>query len=446
MTNKRLRVLFAINNLQVGGAEMLTYELLRRINRQQFDVELACMREAGELGERLAGEVPIHANLLRGKYDVRVLWRLTKILRRGKFDAIITVGAGDRMFWGRLAAMIARTPVIVSALHSTGWPDVVNRPNRWLTPWTTAFVGCAAPHGRYMVEQEKFPAERVYWIPNGVDTKKFTPSNSKNELRASLNIPTNAKLVGIVAQLRPEKNHELFLQMAAQVKQTRTDVHFLLIGHGPRSAELQSIAEKLNIADRVHFLGARSDVPTLLPLLDLFVLCSKIEANPVSILEAQASGVPVIATRVGSIPETVLHGKTGYLVTPGDATELGQRVLELLNNDGLRNRMSEAARENVVQKWSLERMVGGYEELLADLYAKHKNKPVTVGEKSYHPATATVSNENDAGHCSNNITALNYSADQFVDPLQNMANDYSLCEMKRRESTSASLMTMRMLF
>jgi hypothetical protein len=108
--------------------------------------------------------------------------------------------------------------------------------------------------------------------------------------------------------------------------------------------------------------------------------------------------------------------------------------------------MSEAARENVVQKWSLERMVGGYEDLLTDLYAQHENKPVTVGEKSYHPATVRLVNESETNRCSNDLTALNYSADQFIDPLQNVAKDFSLCEMKRRESTTASLMTMRMLF
>ncbi len=94
-----LRVLFAINNLEVGGAEMLTYELVRRIDRSRFAAEVACMREAGELGRRLRDDIPVHANLLANKFDLRVLWKLTRLLTRGRFDAIVTVGAGDRMFW-----------------------------------------------------------------------------------------------------------------------------------------------------------------------------------------------------------------------------------------------------------------------------------------------------------------------------------------------------------
>ncbi|MDX1961800.1 MAG: glycosyltransferase [Pirellulales bacterium] len=365
-----LRVLFAINNLQVGGAEMLTYELLRRLDREHFAPELACMREAGLLGEKLATEIPVHTHLLAHKLDLRILWKLTGLLRRGKFDAIVTVGAGDRMFYGRIAARLAGTPVVVSALHSTGWPDIIHRPNRWLTPWTDAFVGCAAPHARYLTDVEQFPPAKVHWIPNGVDTQKFCPRNVPAELRASLQLPPDAPLVGIVAQLRPEKNHELFLHVARAVVQQVPETHFLLIGSGPKLAELQSLAAKLGIASQVRFLGARNDVPQLLPLLDIFVLCSKIEANPVSILEAQACGVPVVATRVGSIPETVLHEQTGLLATPESGKELTQGIVRLLMEPALRASYGAAARANVVANWSLERMVCGYEELLSRLYGE----------------------------------------------------------------------------
>jgi len=365
-----LRVLFAINNLQVGGAEMLTFELLRRLDRERFAPELACMREAGTLGEILAETVPVHTHLSAHKFDLRVLYKLTRLLRQGRFDALVTVGAGDRMFWGRLAAALARTPVIVSALHSTGWPDAINRPNRWLTPLTNAFVGCAAPHARYLIEVEKLPPERVHWIPNGVDTQKFCPRTPPADLRARLGLRPDSRLVGITAQLRPEKNHELFLAMAALILRSRPEVEFVLIGHGPRLDELTAMARDLGIAGNVHFLGARSDVPQILPLLDVFVLCSKIEANPVSILEAQACGVPVVATRVGSIPETVIDGKTGLLASPGSAAELAAGVLRLLNDEPTRAKLGAAARENVLHNWSLDRMVCGYEELLTRLYAE----------------------------------------------------------------------------
>lgn len=363
-----LRVLFAINNLDVGGAEMLTYELVRRLDRSRFAAEVACMREAGELGRRLRDDISVHANMLAGKYDVRVLWKLTRLLRRGRFDAIVTVGAGDRMFWGRLAAGLARTPVVISALHSTGWPDVVGRLNRMLTPLSSAFVGCAEPHATYLREVERFPAERVHWIPNGVDTIKFQPTARNEKLREELCLPPRKKIVGLVAQLRPEKNHELFLETAALVLRTEPQTQFVLVGHGPRRDDLEALAARLGIAKNIHFLGARRDVPELLRLFDVFCLTSKIEANPVSILEAQASGVPVVATRVGSIPQTVIPGETGYLAESGNAAELSTHVLRLLQDETHRQQIGAQARANVIQHWSLERMVTGYEELIERLY------------------------------------------------------------------------------
>lgn len=363
-----LRVLFAINNLEVGGAEMLTFELVRRLDRSRFAAEVACMREAGELGRRLAHEIPVHANLLAAKYDVRVLWKLTRLLRRGRFDAIVTVGAGDRMFWGRLAAGLARTPVVISALHSTGWPDVVGHLNRLLTPLSSAFVGCAEPHAEYLREVEHFPAERVHWIPNGVDVARFQPAPKNERLLAELGIPARKKIVGLVAQLRPEKNHELFLETAALVLRSEPQTQFVLIGHGPRRDDLEALAVRLGIAKNVHFLGARRDIPELLRLFDIFCLTSKIEANPVSILEAQATSVPVVATRVGSIPQTVIPGVTGYLAESGNSAELSTHLLRLLQDECHRQQVGAQARANVIQHWSLERMVEGYQSLIEQLY------------------------------------------------------------------------------
>jgi len=363
-----LRVMFMINDMTVGGAEMLSYQIIRRLDRARFAPELCCMRKLGELGERLRDEVPVFSHLLNHKYDVRVLYRLTTLLRRRQIDAVVTVGAGDRMFWGRLAAWRAGVPVVIAAIHSTGWPDRIGRLNRLLTPLTDAFIGVAAPHGRYLVEEEGFPADRVHVIPNGVDVDRFQPCNRDLALLERLGIPHDAKIVGLVAVLRPEKDHELFLQAAASIRRRVSNVHFVLIGEGPQREPLARLTAELGLSEVVHFLGSRSDVPELLPLFDVFALTSKIEASPVSILEAQACGVPVVATRVGSIPDSVLDGETGLLVSPGAAEEVAAAAIRILQSPELAVALGTAARAHVVSHHSLDRTVCGYEDLIARVY------------------------------------------------------------------------------
>ncbi|HZZ30051.1 MAG TPA: glycosyltransferase [Pirellulales bacterium] len=382
--SRPLRVMFCNTSLHVGGAETLLFNLLQRLDRSRFAPELCCLKELGEVGEELAQNIPVHAHLLRNKFDVRILGRLTRLLREREIDAVVTVGGGDKMFWGRLAAWRSGVPVIVSALHSTGWPDGINWLNRRLTPLNDAFVAVAANHARHLVERERLPSHRVYLIPNGVDTNAFRPQPSNAILRQQLNIPASAPVVGIVAVLRPEKNHEMFLRVAAAVRRQMPEAHFLVIGDGPRRVELESLSVQLGLSEHVHFLGKRPDVPELLNLLEAFVLTSHNEANPVSILEALATAKPVVATKVGSVPETVLDKICGFLVNPGDELAMTNRVLELLLNPAKARGLGVAGRRHVIEHWSLDRMVAGYEELLLRLYF-HKSRGLALQDKQFAP-------------------------------------------------------------
>ena len=364
-----LRVMFFLTSMPVGGAETLLVNLIRGLDRERFAPELCCLKTLGPLGEQIAGEIPAFSGYINHKFDVRVLSRLTKLLKQRRIDAVVTVGAGDKMFWGRLAAWRAGVPVVLSAIHSTGWPDGIGRLNRRLTRITDGFIGVAAPHGRHLREVEGFPANKVFVIPNGVDTQRFRPRSENEELRNAIGVPVNAPLAGIVAALRPEKNHDLFLRSAALVLREVPDAKFLIIGNGPERPRLESFAEELRITAAVRFLGTRSDIPELLSLLDVFMLTSHNEANPVSILEALSSGKPVVATRVGSVPETVREEVTGFLVPPNDAETMSGRVVTLLCDRLLSQRLGLAGRKLVERNGSLATMVKGYESLINAVYA-----------------------------------------------------------------------------
>lgn len=401
-TARPLRTHFVLTSMEVGGAEILLINLMRRFNPNRIQPRLICTKHLGQLGEEVAREFPTVGNLIGRKYDVRILPRIVRLLRRDRADAIVTVGAGDKMFWGRLAAKIAGVPVILSALHSTGWPDVMGRLNRSLTPWTDAFIAVAHTHQQFLQKSLRLSAQRVAMIPNGIDTDRFRPDRATRlAVRQAMKVGPETEVIGIVAALRPEKDHELFVATAAQLLVRNPQRQFWIVGDGPMRATIESAIAAVGGQQQIRLLGNRADTPQLLAAMDLFLLTSQMEAKPVSILEAQACGLPVVAPAVGSIGETVINGVTGQLVLSRSAEDFAIAVDDILSG-GRRGEYGAAARRLVCDTASIDRMVIGYEDLITDMYRRKCGTPVTselgysTGGSDSSIAVATTAS---AGEC-----------------------------------------------
>ncbi|MCC9605408.1 glycosyltransferase [Blastopirellula sp. JC732] len=381
-----LRVMFITTSMPVGGAETLLVNLIRRLDRTRFAPELCCTKERGPLGEELAREIPTFDHLLSGKYDLRVLPRMIELFRLRQIDAIVTVGAGDKMFWGRLAAYMAGVPVIASAIHSTGWPDSINWLNRRLTSITDRFIGVADPHGKHLVEVEGFPPEKVVVIRNGIDTARFRPNaEARRKLRRELQISETAPVCGIVAALRPEKDHCLFVAAAAQVLETVPEARFLIVGDGPERPAIEAKCRELGVERQVLMLGSRSDIPEVLAACDLFALTSKNEASPVSILEAMSVELPIVAPRVGSIPQAVDEGANGLLYPASDLAAVAEAMRSLLSSPDRIRQMGKSAREKAIRYGSLETMVDGYETLIESIYSAKYPESAAISPHAGYP-------------------------------------------------------------
>ncbi len=391
-SHRPLNVLFLITSMEVGGAEILLVNMMRRFDPKLVVPQVGCLKHAGELGEQIAEEFKVHEHLINGKYDALVLRRLKKLMRAEKIDAVITVGAGDKMFWGRLAARQAKVPVILSALHSTGWPDGVGRLNRMLTPITDGFIAVAQPHRDYLVCEERFPEHKVHLIPNGIDTDRFVfDAQRRDAWRQEHGIGSDDPVCGIVAALRPEKNHELFLAAADQVNQQIPNSHFLIVGDGQQRESLQEYALTLSARSNIHFVGNSHDIPGALSAMDLFALTSHNEASPVSILEAMSVTLPVVAPQVGSIDQAVIEGKTGFLFPKNDQTQCVKHWLKLLQDKDLRKTMGQAARQHVVDYGSLQTMTDGYTRLVFEIFSrKTGDNAVNVAEADPTPSSCPV--------------------------------------------------------
>jgi glycosyltransferase involved in cell wall biosynthesis len=259
--------------------------------------------------------------------------------------------------------------VICSALHSTGLPDHVERPNRLLAPLTDAFIAVAESHACYLAAREGCPADKIHVIPNGVDVERFHPRWPNRRLQEEFGLGRDGPVAGIVAALRPEKNHEMFLHVAALVHVAMPAAQFVVVGDGPERRKLEALARSLRIDPCVRFLGTRSDIPEVLSLMDVVVLSSRMEASPICLLEAMAAEKPVVATRVGSVPDLVTSGRNGYLVAAGDSRGMAAYVLALLGDRDRAATLGRAGREFVLAHGSVDRMVEGYQSLIAEIYS-----------------------------------------------------------------------------
>lgn len=379
--SRQISVLLVNTDLRVGGQEGFVVELVRRLDRSRFRPLVACLREPGALGPRvLEAGVPLVSGLARSGKDPRALWRLARLVRRERIDIVCTVGCGDKMFWGRLAGRLGGARAVVALIRKTrsaAGGRILERPNRWLTPITDRFVAVAESAARYLVEEEGLPAAKVSWIHNGVDPERFCGAG-REEARRELGLTPQDLTVVHVAVLRPEKGHDVLLAAAREVLREVPRARFLLAGEGPARVEIEGRVRAAGLGGAVRLLGHRDDVERVLAAGDLAVLSShpRVEAFPNAVLQAMASGLPVVSTDVGSVREMIEDGVEGRLVPPGDPPALAAALRELLADGERRQTAGARARERVLKQFTSERMARAYEDLFMGMLAPAEKNSV----------------------------------------------------------------------
>jgi glycosyltransferase involved in cell wall biosynthesis len=279
---------------------------------------------------------------------------------------------------GPIAAALAKVPVVLSweTVSHEGDPFHNNWQRRFGYRFAMQFVDAIVPVSdeikRSLVRRRKIPADKIRVIHYGVDLKKFRAGSRDLALakRAEVGAGVDTVLIGIVARLEPPKGHRYFIEALPEVVKKYPQLHVLFIGEGALRAELEAMARQLAISRHVTFLGARHDVNELLNAIDLFVLPSISEGLPNVLLEAMACQKPVIASKVGGIPEVVRHGDNGYLVPPGDAAALRETLLRCLAERGQWQNFAQRARHTVETAFSLEYQMARFESTYAEFYAR----------------------------------------------------------------------------
>ena len=307
--------------------------------------------------------------------DIKALLRLYRILRLER-PQIVHTHTAKAGFLGRLAARLAGVPVVVHTYHGhvlygyygplKSW--LLLQMERRLARITDRLVAVSALVKEDLIAYRVAPAEKISVIPLGFDLEPFFDCRSlKGEFRSELGLDPGVRLVGILGRIFPIKNHRLFLESAARVIEQETNVRFVIVGDGILRSETQRYAQDLGIRQKVIFTGWRRDLPRIYADLDLLVVSSNNEGTPVSAIEAMASGRPVVATRVGGLPDVVHDGETGYLVPAKQPEALAAAILELIRNPQRAEQMGQCAQLSVKERFSVQRLVCDTESLYQDL-------------------------------------------------------------------------------
>jgi glycosyltransferase involved in cell wall biosynthesis len=342
-----LHVLEVAGNAIVGGMERHVQMLAEGLLGRGHKVSALCPFESSFTAALRASGCRVHIAMLEEAMEWRALLTAAEVVRRQQVDVVHT-HLFNATLLGSLAGALTGVPVAVTvhgmSVASEEMALVRLTGSHLITVCTAAYtMGLALG----------LPEDQISLIPNGVDTRRFHPGAGGRAFREELGVPEGVPLVGMVARLSREKGPDLFLQVVAQVAGVRTDAHFVLVGDGPLYSELARETQTLGLSGRLHLAGLVADTSAIYPALDVVCLPSRIEGQPLTLLEAMAAARPVVAMAVGGIPELVQMGETGWLVAQADATAMGERVLWLLEHPDRARQMGEASRRRALESFDV---------------------------------------------------------------------------------------------
>ena len=382
-----IKVLYLIGSLYYGGAQTQLVELATHLDSQRLQPTVGVLRASQQAAGPLhrAGIPLIHFRR-RMKYDPTVVFRVARFLRRRRIDVLHTwlFSAGAV---GCLASFLAATPVVVHSERGfptrfKGGSSTLGRSlrdrlvNSMLKGRTDALVANSDSLGKYLEVVEGHDKSKIRVIYNGLNWDRVTPrSDARDRLRNELGVSEDQTLVGMIANLAPEKNHLLFIELAERVLSRLEDIAFVLVGDDVTpSKQFESyksrVLQRLRASpdsQRIHYVGYRADIPELLAAVDIFVLTSDFESMPNVLLEAAGRGLPTVSTESSDLASLLQEGEGGVMVPKGDAQAMAQAVVALADDPARAKALGARGRLIVKERFSVEHMASATQELYLTL-------------------------------------------------------------------------------
>ena len=380
---ERLRVLILIDRLaMVGGAERFARELALYLDPDRFERTVCMTRWSERLLERPAAVSAFEAlresgvellGMRRDSWRALTAWRpLIKVLRDRPIDILHTHMFGSNI-WGSVVGTLARTPVIVA--HEQTWSYEGQPLRRFLdgkviSRRSDAFICVSKEDRRRMIEIEGVDPAKIVLVPNAISAPaRDDDDDGGGDVRAELGLEPDDPVVGTVCVLRPQKALDVLLRAAQLLRAEFPRLRLVIAGNGPERERLEAMTAEIGLDGSVDFLGQRNDVPALLSAFDVAVSSSDFEGTPLAVMEYMAAAKPIVATRVGGVPELIDHGVNGLLVEPRDPAALAASIAQLLRDRDYGETLGARARERQRKEFDIEAAVRRIERLYEDLYA-----------------------------------------------------------------------------
>ena len=398
------KILRIHNRLIVGGPSH-NVTLLSAYLSPEFETKLLVgkkdrdEKDATYIADQL-GLVPVEIADMRRSIlpfnDILAYFKIKKIIKEFKPDIVHTHASKSGAI-GRLAARSGNVKLVVHTFHGHVFHSYFNklmsslivRFERYLAKKTDAIIAISDSQKNELVEVYKIaPTGKVFTIPLGFNLDKFSidQESKKNIFRNKYGFDKSELLIGIIGRIVPIKNHEMFLEIAAMLKSnTNKNIRFVIIGDGESRQLVEKKAHELGLSYSYFITSPKSkadvvvtswetEIDQALAGLDIVVLTSHNEGTPVSLIEAQAAGKPVVATNVGGVEDAVVHGETGFITAVGDTASFANYVNILIEDSSLREKMGRIGHEYVVKNYSRQRLVRDMKNLYLS-FLENKKMP-----------------------------------------------------------------------
>ncbi len=362
-----MRILHIETGRHLYGGALQVFYLLKGLHRENCRNFLVCAA-GGEIGKIAASYAPVYEIPMAGDVDPRFPYRLGRVIGRERPDIIHVHARRGADVWGALAARLAGIPCVVTRrVDNPESPWLARRKYRLYRRVVTISHGIS----RVLIS-EGVPKNKIVRIPSAVDPEPYEAPCDRNFFLKEFDLTGENAAIGVIAQLIPRKGHRFLIDAAPAILRERPGTRFLFFGQGPLEQTLRGLCRERGLAEAITFCGFREDLPRILPCLDMVVHPALMEGLGVSLLQASAAGVPIVAARAGGIPEVVRDNVNGRLVAPGDVEELKAAVLSLLRDPVRAGAMGREGRTLVRSEFSIDSMVKGY----LDVYE------TVIGERS----------------------------------------------------------------